>query len=49
MGKKMLEVDVYGKTIPALRLYTKYGFIFVPSLSARNIRRGGKPVFVDKQ
>lgn len=48
MGKKMLEVDVYGKNIPALGLYTRYGFTFVPSLSTRSIRRGSKPVFADK-
>ena len=39
-----LEVDVYGKIVPALRLYTKYRFTFVPSLNTRSITRGSKPV-----
>jgi GNAT superfamily N-acetyltransferase len=44
MGKRTLEVDVYEKNIPALRLYTKYGFTFVPSLSMRSMARGSKSV-----
>jgi ribosomal protein S18 acetylase RimI-like enzyme len=44
MGKKTLEVDVYGKNIPAVRLYTRYGFTFVPSLSIRGMSRGSKSV-----
>ena len=48
LGKKTLVVDVFGKNIPALGLYTKYGFTLVPTLSTRSKRRGSKPVSASK-
>ena len=44
MGKRLLEVDVLRKNIPAERLYTKYGFTFVQSERMFFIMRGKKPL-----
>lgn len=44
MGKRWLEVDVLRKNIPALRLYTKYGFTFVQSERMHCVIRGKKPL-----
>ena len=43
-GKRLLEVDVLRKNIPAQRLYRKHGFSFVKSERMHCIMRGKKPL-----
>jgi GNAT superfamily N-acetyltransferase len=42
MHKKLLEVDVLRKNVPARRLYTKSGFMFLKPNRKRSIMRGRK-------
>ena len=44
MGKKLLEVDVLQKNVPAQRLYTKYGFTFIQNERMHCLMRGKKPL-----
>ena len=44
MGKKLLEVDVLQKNVPAQRFYTKYGFTFIQNERMHCLMRGKKPL-----
>jgi len=44
MGKRLLEVDVLAKNIPAQRLYAKYGFTLTSNERFPYLMKGKKPL-----